>query len=130
MTNPYREGSKLHDVYAVFEKDGMDAAVKYGLEVAKLSPSTLKIQAKRMNWGGEAPKLPKAPSKKQAAEARHRDRNVPKKDEKCFTLGARGVRMCVMVEPGEQQSVIRWLDNDQKQAVPNGWLHPTVARVK
>jgi hypothetical protein len=120
--NIYREGSKLHGVYAVFLREGIEAAFKYGIDVAGLSPSTLKIQSKK--WGGDQPP-PKVKATKHLEKT-----TMPRKDEKCYTLGSHGVRMCIMKTPGEEQSVIRWLDNDQEQAVPNSWLHLAKARVK
>lgn len=123
--NIYKEGSKLHAVYAVYLKDGVEAAFKHGIETLGMSPSTMKIQSKRWGLDGSAPKVATPKKKKERPEVK-----VPAKDQKYFTLGPKGVRMCMIKDPGEQQTVVRWLDTNQEQAVPNSWLHPAVARVK
>ncbi len=123
--NIYKEGSKLHAVYAVYLKDGVEAAFKHGIETLGMSPSTMKIQSKRWGIDGATPKVPTTKKKKERPAL-----NLPEKDQKGFTLGPKGVRMCIMVQRGEQQSVVRWLDNNQEQAVPNSWLNAATGKVK
>jgi len=119
--NIYKEGSKLHAVYAVFLKDGVEAAFKHGIETLGMSPSTMKIQSKRWGLDGAAPKVA-TPKKPKAARP---EPMKPVKDQKCFTIAPRGVRTCVIVEAGPEASVIRWLDNGREECVPNSWLNPT-----
>lgn len=35
-----------------------------------------------------------------------------------------GKRRCRMIQRGEQQSIIRWIDTNADQCVPNDWLKP------
>lgn len=113
--NIYREGSKLHDVYSVFLDKGIDAAIAHGASIG-LSPSTLKIQVKRKNWGGDTPIAVASP--KAIAKATY----VPTSTKKRFCM-KKGGRQFVIVDQGPQQSVVRYMDQaGETQCVSNGWM--------
>lgn len=117
--NPYREGSKLHGVFEMFETQGIEAAFKYGIEVAGLSPSTLKIQSKK--WGGDAP-APKIKTAKVKAKAE------PKEGTQYYLIQPNGKRLYSIKQRGEQATVIVDAETRQDQAVPNHWLIPTTRK--
>lgn len=118
MTNIYKPGSKLHSAYAVFLQNGIEAAVAHGITIG-LAPSTLKIQVKRKNWGGDVPVVienaGKVARKSRAAESKApRFRLSKKKDARTF----------IVIDAGEQQSLCRWIDTGEDQCMPNGWMIP------
>lgn len=114
----YREGSKLAVVYAAFVSGGIDAAVAKANELG-LAPSTLKIQIKRKNWGGDQPVS--APSLKTPPRVTASPMSANGRQRYRF---AKGKREFVIVHEGPQQSIIKWLDTRDEQCVPNGWMVP------
>jgi hypothetical protein len=116
MTNIYREGSKLFEAYAVFLAKGIEAAVDHGVSIG-LSPSTLKIQVKRRNWGGDTPVVIKS-TKATAVAVVHGKKPQFKLSKK------KDGRRFVIIEAGEQQSVCRWIDTGENQIMVNSWMIP------
>src|SRR4051812_15947462 len=109
MTNIYRPGSKLAEVYGVFLEQGIDAAIAHGNSIG-LAASTLKIQVKRKNWGGDAPvAVPKA------AKATTKPARTSAGDAKPKFRLTKGKRLFVVISEGPQQSICRWLDSGEEQ---------------
>lgn len=114
----YRPGSKLAIVHAAFESGGMDAALKKATEIG-LSPSTLKIQVKRKNWGGDTPVIVES-SAKVARKSRAVESSKPR-----FRLSKKkDARLFIIVHEGPQQSVCRWIDTGEDQCIVNSWMIP------
>lgn len=118
-TNIYRPGSKLFEVYAVFLEKGIDAAVAHGVTIG-LAQSTLKIQAKRKNWGGDTPVVVESNAIKVARKSRAVESSKPR-----FRLSKKkDARLFIVITEGPQQSVCRWVDTGEDQCMPNTWMIP------
>jgi hypothetical protein len=116
--NIYRPGSKLHEVYAVFLSKGIEAAIAHGITIG-LAQSTLKIQVKRKNWGGDASVVIES-SAKIARKSRAAESTKPR-----YKLSKeKDARLFIVIEEGPQVSLCRWLDTGEDQAMPNGWMIP------
>lgn len=111
--NIYKQGSKLAAVYDVFLSSGIEAAFAKGIEIG-LAASTLKIQVKRKNWGGDAAIA--IPGAMKAA--------VPiTSTRKRYKLSPNGTRHVVVIHDGEEQSFVKFMDDSEcQQWVPNSWL--------
>jgi hypothetical protein len=120
MTNIYRPGSKLFEVYAVFLSKGIEAAVAHGVTIG-LAQSTLKIQAKRKNWGGGGVQVQVEGN---AIKAARKSRTIESSKPRFRLSKKKDARQFIVITAGEQQSVCRWVDTGEDQCMSNSWMLP------
>lgn len=105
MTERFRPGSRIAQMWAKFEKEGPEAAIAFGPSL-NLAASTISNWVR--GWSREAGKqLPVEAKKTSVAAAKSNIKVVWTK---------RPVRL---VERGEQCSEVRWLDTGTQQTLTN-----------
>lgn len=125
MTTKYKPGSRVQRVWEVYEKDGAEAATKFGATLA-LAPTTLKSWCRM--WAKGQTRTSEASgggAKREPREVLTPEQKLEKKNQ-LIAFGRRRVhctwwpeRHGTLIKEGPEVSEIRWDEGGRHDFIPN-----------
>jgi hypothetical protein len=127
MSTKYRPGSRVQQVWEVYEKEGADGATAFGKGLG-LADGTLKGWMRMWSTGiDKKAKMPSPPiSTKPPTKVIRTSRSMLGK-ERIRVIGIEGE--AYLIAQGPDQSEIRWVHNGNQVVIPNDWIEAESSEV-